>query len=128
MNPKPNSIEEYFSWFSPEIQEKLQIIRETLKKAVPEATEVISYHMPAIKTTEVLVYYAAMKNHMGYYPTNRPIIEFKKELEGYQTSKGAIQIPYSQELPLELISDIAIFRKEMALQSAEMKKLKKKSK
>ena len=128
MNPKPSSIEEYISWFSPEIQEKLQIIRETLKKTVPEATEVISYHMPAIKTTEVLVYYAAMKNHLGYYPTNLPIIEFKKELEGYQTSKGAIQIPYSQELPLELISDIAIFRKEMALQSAEMKKLKKKSK
>lgn len=128
MNPKPSSIEEYISWFSPEIQEKLQIIRETLKKAVPEATEVISYHMPAIKTTEVLVYYAAMKNHLGYYPTNLPILEFKKELEGYQTSKGAIQIPYSQELPLKLISDIAIFRKEMALQSAEMKKLKKKSK
>ena len=128
MNPKPRSIEEYFSWFPQEIQEKLRIIRETLKKAVPEATEVISYHMPAIKTSEVLVYYAAQKNHIGYYPTNQPIIEFKKELEGYQTSKGAIQIPYSQELPLKLISDIAIFRKEKAIQTAELKKLKKKSK
>lgn len=90
MNPKASSIEEYFSWFSPEIQEKLQTIRDTLKKAVPEATEVISYHMPAIKTSEVLVYYAAMKNHMGYYPTNQPIEEFKKELEEFHTSKGAI--------------------------------------
>lgn len=127
MNPKPSSIEEYISWFPPEIQEKLRIIRETLKKAVPEATEVISYHMPAIKTTEVLVYYAAMKNHLGYYPTNQPIEEFKKELEGFHTSKGAIQIPYSVDLPLKLIADIAIFRKEMAKQNAELKKMKKKA-
>ncbi|EAZ80064.1 iron chaperone [Algoriphagus machipongonensis] len=124
MNPKPNSIEEYFSWFSPEIREKLQSIRDTLKKAVPEATEVISYHMPAIKTSEVLVYYAAQKNHIGYYPTNEPIIEFKKELAGYVTSKGVIQIPYDQELPLKLISDIAIFRREQALIKLENKKKK----
>ncbi|MBN3519889.1 DUF1801 domain-containing protein [Algoriphagus lutimaris] len=128
MNPKPSSIEEYISWFPSEIQEKLRVIRETLKKAVPEATEVISYHMPAIKTTEVLVYYAAMKNHLGYYPTNHPIEEFKKELEGFHTLKGAIQIPYSVDLPLKLISDIAIYRNEKAKQNAEMKKLKKKNK
>ncbi len=126
MNPKPSSIEEYFSWFSPEIQEKLQLIRETLLKAVPEGKEVISYHMPAIKTSEVLVYYAAQKNHIGYYPTNQPIIEFKKELAGYVTSKGAIQIPYDQELPLKLISDIAIFRREQAILAAEQKQKKKK--
>ncbi|MBB6325146.1 uncharacterized protein YdhG (YjbR/CyaY superfamily) [Algoriphagus iocasae] len=126
MNPKPSSIEEYFSWFSPEIQEKLQLIRETLLKAVPEGKEVISYHMPAIKTSEVLVYYAAQKNHIGYYPTNQPIIEFKKELSGYVTSKGAIQIPYDQELPLKLISDIAIFRREQAILAAEQKQKKKK--
>ncbi|WP_296704832.1 iron chaperone [Algoriphagus sp.] len=128
MNPKAQSVEEYFSWFSPEIQEKLHAIREILKKAVPEATEVISYHMPAIKTTEVLVYYAAMKNHIGFYPTNLPIIEFKKELESYVTSKGAVQIPYDREIPLKLISDIAVFRKEQASQNAAMKNLKKKQK
>lgn len=128
MNPKPTSIEEYISWFPPEIQEKLQTVRETLKKSVPEATEVISYHMPAIKTTEILVYYAAMKNHLGYYPTSKPMEEFKKELEDFQTSKGAIQIPYNKELPLKLISDIAIFRKEQAILNAEAKALKKKKK
>ena len=55
MNPKPNSIQEYFSWFPPEIQAKLQQMREILRQAVPEAEEVISYHMPAFKTSEVLV-------------------------------------------------------------------------
>lgn len=70
MNPKPTSVEEYFSWFPPDIQAKLQQIRETLRAALPEAKEVISYHMPAFKTSEVLVYYAAAKSHLGYYPTN----------------------------------------------------------
>lgn len=110
MNPKPQSIEEYFSWFSGEIRERLELIRGILKKEIPEAKEVISYHMPAIKTSEVLVYYAVAKNHIGFYPTNSGVSEFKKELEGYQTSKGAIQFPHNQPLPLDLISDIAHFR------------------
>lgn len=114
MNPKPSSIEEYFSWFSPEIQSKLQEIRTILKKALPDAKEVISYHMPAFKTSEVLVYYAAMKNHLGFYPTNSGVSEFKEELKGFVTSKGAIQIPYDIPLPEKLISDIAIFRQAEA--------------
>jgi uncharacterized protein YdhG (YjbR/CyaY superfamily) len=110
MNPKAKSVDEYLSWFSGEIRERLELIRETLKKVIPEGKEVISYHMPAIKTTEVLVYFAAAKNHIGFYPTNSGVTEFKKELEEYQTSKGAIQFPYSKPLPLDLISDIVVFR------------------
>lgn len=110
MNPKPSSIEEYFSWFSPEIQLKLQQIRDTLRQALPDAEEVVSYHMPAFKTTEVLVYYAAAKNHIGFYPTNSGVSEFKKELEPYKTSKGAIQFSLDQPLPLDLIAAIATFR------------------
>jgi uncharacterized protein YdhG (YjbR/CyaY superfamily) len=112
MNPKPRSVEEYISWYSPEIQEKLEQIRQTLRQALPEAKEVISYHMPAFKTHEVLVYFAATKNHIGFYPTSSGVSEFKKELAQFETSKGAIQIPYNQEIPLELISQIAQFRKE----------------
>lgn len=122
MNPKPTSVEEYFSWFSPEIQAKLQQIRDTLRAALPEAKEVISYHMPAFKTTEVLVYFAAAKSHLGYYPTNSGVEEFKKELAEYVTSKGAIQFPYERELPLELIAQIAQFRAEEAKHRAQLKK------
>lgn len=111
MNPKAQSVEEYLGWFSGEIRLRLELIRETLKKAIPEASEVISYHMPAFRTTEVLVYFAAAKNHIGFYPTNSGVIEFKKELEQYQTSRGAIQFPYNKPLPLDLIADIALFRK-----------------
>lgn len=110
MNAKPQSIDEYFSWFSGEILERLQLIREVLKREIPEAKEVISYHMPAIRTTEVLVYYAVAKNHIGLYPTNSGVSEFKKELEAHKTSKGAIQLPHNQPLPLDLIADISRFR------------------
>ena len=112
MNPKPTSVEEYFSWFPPEVQSKLRQIQKTLIEALPDAKEVVSYHMPAFKTSEVLVYYAAAKNHLGYYPTNSGVEEFKKELAPYVTSKGAIQFSHDQELPLELISQIAQFRAE----------------
>lgn len=125
MNPKPNSIQEYFSWFPPEIQAKLQQMREILLQAVPEAEEVISYHMPAFKTSEVLVYYAAAKSHLGYYPTSSGVINFKEELAGYVTSKGAIQLPYNQELPAQIIRDIAQFRAQEAVERAAAKKKKK---
>jgi uncharacterized protein YdhG (YjbR/CyaY superfamily) len=125
MNPKPNSIQEYFSWFTPEIQAKLQQMREILRGALPEAQEVISYHMPAFKTSEVLVYYAATKSHLGFYPTSSGVINFKEELAGYVTSKGAIQFPYREDLPEQLIVAIAQFRGYEAVERAAAKKKKK---
>jgi uncharacterized protein YdhG (YjbR/CyaY superfamily) len=125
MNPKPNSIQEYFSWFPPEIQAKLQQMREILQQALPEAEEVISYHMPAFKTTEMLVYYAAAKSHLGFYPTSSGVINFKEELAGYVTSKGAIQFPYGDDLPEQLIVAIAQFRALEAVARAAAKKKKK---
>ena len=125
MNPKPNSIQEYFSWFPPEIQAKLQQMREILQQALPEAEEVISYHMPAFKTTEMLVYYAAAKSHLGFYPTSSGVINFKEELASYVTSKGAIQFPYGDDLPEQLIVAIAQFRALEAVARAAAKKKKK---
>ena len=125
MNPKPNSIQEYFSWFTPEIQAKLQQMREILQQALPEAEEVISYHIPAFKTTEMLVYYAAAKSHLGFYPTSSGVINFKEELAGYVTSKGAIQFPYKEDLPEQLIVAIAQFRALEAVDRAVAKKKKK---
>jgi uncharacterized protein YdhG (YjbR/CyaY superfamily) len=112
MNPEASSIAEYFIWKPEAIQTKLQSIRETILSAVPKAKEVISYHMPAIRTSEVLVYYASAKKHIGFYPNSKPIQVFKKELAPYKTSKGAIQFPLDEPLPLDLIRDIAKFRNE----------------
>lgn len=107
---KIETIDDYINQFSGEIKSKLETIRSAIKKAAPKTTEVISYGMPAFKQNKVLVYFAAGKNHIGFYPTPKPIIVFSKELEGYKTSKGAIQFPLDKKIPLALISNITKFR------------------
>ncbi|SFU15838.1 Uncharacterized conserved protein YdhG, YjbR/CyaY-like superfamily, DUF1801 family [Algoriphagus locisalis] len=124
MNAKPSSVEEYLSWCSPEVKEKLQQMRETIQKAIPKSKEVISYSMPAYRTTEVLVYFAAAKKHIGFYPTNSGVSEFKTELKNYVTSKGAIQFHLDKPLPLELIAAICQFRYLEAEVKADHKKKK----
>ena len=104
------SIDDYINQFPDEIKSKLESIRAAIKKAAPKSVEVISYGMPAFKQNKVLVYFAAGKNHIGFYPTPKPIVVFKKELGGYKTSKGAIQFPLDKKIPLALISKITKFR------------------
>ena len=124
MKPKPSSVEEYLRWCSPEVREKLEQMRSTIIKAIPKAKEVISYGMPAYRTTEVLVYFAAAKKHIGFYPTNSGVSEFKKELEPFVTSKGAIQFPLDKAPPLELIAAISQFRFLEAEVNADQKRKK----
>ena len=109
---KFNSIDEYHAFQTPEIQIKLQELREIIKETLVDCEEVISYNMPAFKKKKVVVYYAANKNHIGFYPTPSPIIEFQKELLTYKTSKGAIQFPLNEPFPKELIQRIIKFRAE----------------
>lgn len=104
------SIDDYINQFPDEIKSKLETIRTAIKKAAPKSVEVISYGMPAFKQNKVLVYFAAGKNHIGFYPTPSPIKAFSKELEGYKTSKGAIQFPLDKKIPLTLITKITKFR------------------
>lgn len=109
-NIKFTGVEEYISKYPEDIQNILQQIRAAIKKAAPKSVEVISYGMPAFKQNKVLVYFAVGKNHIGFYPTPNPIKVFSKELEGYKTSKGAIQFPLDKKIPLTLISKITKFR------------------
>jgi len=104
------TIDDYINQFPDEIKSKLEMIRKAIKKAAPKATEVISYGMPAFKQNKVLVYFAAGKNHIGFYPTPKPILVFSKELADYKTSKGAIQFPLDKKIPIALVSKITKFR------------------
>ena len=105
-------IDEYHSTHSPEIQEKLNELRTIIREVAKDCTETISYNMPAFKQKRVLVYYAAYKNHIGFYPTSQPIITFQEELLPFKTSKGAIQFQLNQPLPKDLIQRIVKFRIE----------------
>ena len=105
-----NTIDEYISSQSPEIQTLLTQIRKTIKQAAPEAEEVISYQMPAYKYHGILVYFAAFKNHIGFYATPNGHSEFKEELSGYKQGKGSVQFPIDKPMPLDLIAKIVKFR------------------
>ncbi|GAL85630.1 PF08818 domain protein [Sporocytophaga myxococcoides] len=107
---KFKTVDEYISSFPPEVRPILEKLRQTIIKAAPKAEEVISYNMPAFKLNGALVYYAAYKKHVGFYPTNSGITEFADELADYKTSKGAIQFPLDKPLPTGLITKIVKFR------------------
>jgi len=105
-----STVDEYISLFPPEIRSGLELLRKTIRKAAPEAKEVISYNMPAYKLKSVLVYFAATKDHYGFYPTSSPVIAFKEELKSYDTSKGTIRFPFDKPIPVKLVRDIVKFR------------------
>ena len=104
------TIDQYIATFPPNIQTLLQQIRTTIHKAAPDAAETISYQMPAFKQNGVLVYFAAFKNHIGFFPTAQGVEAFKDQLVAYKTSKGTIQFPLDQPFPLGLIGEIVRFR------------------
>ena len=107
---KPDNVDAYIAGFPIEIQEKLVKMRALIKKAAPAAEEVISYGIPAYKLNGMLVWFAAHTKHIGLYPRGSGIETFKKELAGYKTTKGTVQFPFDEPLPLALITKIVKFR------------------
>lgn len=98
------NIDEYLANFSGETREKLDIIRETIQSVMPaEATEKISYGIPTFYLNGNIVHFAGYEHHIGFYPGSVPIKEFASELSKYKTSKGTVQLPLDQPLPIDLI-------------------------
>lgn len=125
----PLNVDSYIATQPAAVQPVLQQLRQTIKKAAPNAEEVISYQMPAYKQNGILVYFAAWKEHIGFYPASVGVSHFSDKLAKYNTSKGTIQFPLSQKLPLKLIADIVKFRvKENEAKALEKKAAKAKRK
>lgn len=100
----PKSVDEYLAGVSEPARSTLNQIRAAIRSAAPpEATETISYRIPAFRYKEVLVWFAAFSNHCSVFPTSSIIETFKKDLKGYTTSKGTIQFPTDKPLPAALI-------------------------
>lgn len=108
--PEFKTIDDYIAQFSPEVKERLVLMKKTISQAAPNATEKISWAMPTFYLNGNLVHFAAFKNHIGFYPGADGIELFKYKLEGYSFSKGAVQFPHTKPLPVELISEIVRFR------------------
>jgi uncharacterized protein YdhG (YjbR/CyaY superfamily) len=109
---KPIDIDAYTAGFPPDIQKILQKIRQTIQKAAPSASEVISYGIPTFKLNGNLVHFAAFKNHIGFYPTPSGLQAFANELKQFKTAKGSIQFPLKEPFPYSLISKMVKFRKK----------------
>ena len=111
-----SGIDAYIDTYPEQVAVLLRTLRETIKRAAPDASETISYQMPTFKLKRNLVHFAAYKNHIGFYPTPSAIEAFKDELAAYETSKGTIKFPLDEPLPLDLIRRIVAFRvnEEMA--------------
>jgi uncharacterized protein YdhG (YjbR/CyaY superfamily) len=126
-NTKPKDIDEYIAGFPKDVQEILEKIRTTIRKAAPDAEEAIKYQMPTFVLKGNLVHFAAYKKHIGFYPAPRGIEKFKDELSAYEGAKGSVRFPLDKPIPYDLISRIVAFRVQENLEKAEAKGKKKKT-
>ena len=104
-----NPIDEYIAVQDEAVQPRLNSIRDTIRAAIPDAVEKISYQMPTYWKGRNIIHFAAFKDHIGIYPGGEAPVVFADRLKDYKTSKGTIQIRHDQELPLELIAEIAVW-------------------
>ena len=107
----PKSVDDYFAAVPEPARSTLNKMRTAIRSVVPpEATETISYGIPAFKHKRVLVWYAAFANHYSLFPTASVIEAFEDELQSFTTSKGTIQFPIDRPLPITLIKKIVKLR------------------
>jgi uncharacterized protein YdhG (YjbR/CyaY superfamily) len=104
------TIDEYIGDFPKDIQGILKALRQAIRESAPKAEETISYQMPAFRLNGILVYFAAFRDHISFFPTSSGVAAFKKELSQYEISKGTIRFPLDKPIPLDLVKEIVKYR------------------
>ena len=115
------TVDEYIAAQPADVRAGLKLLRETIKKAAPQAEELISYQIPAFKFHGMLVYYAVFKNHYGLYALANAIKVFGDKLKAYELSKGTIKFPLDKPIPVKLVTEIVKFRVKENLEKAALK-------
>jgi uncharacterized protein YdhG (YjbR/CyaY superfamily) len=110
MRAKAANVDGYIAGFPPATRAMLEKMRETIRKAAPNAEEGISYAIPSYKLNGMLVSFAGYAGHIGFYPGAGGIAEFIDEISHYRFAKGSVQFPLDKPLPLRLIKLIVKFR------------------
>jgi uncharacterized protein YdhG (YjbR/CyaY superfamily) len=118
----PRGIDDYVSGFAPDVQRVLQRIRATVRKAAPAAEETISYQIPAFTQNGVLVYFAAFKTHIGFYPPVRGDAAIQKAAAPYAGEKGNLRFPLDEPIPYALITRIVKLRLRQNLAKTVVRK------
>lgn len=119
--PKPKTIPAYIALFPPGVQEILEKIRSTIHSAAPTAQETISYQIPAFTLNGALVYFAAFKNHIGFYPPVRGDAAIEKAAAKYAGEKGNLRFPLDEPIPYRLITRIVKLRVKQNMAKAAEK-------
>ena len=101
------TIREYIDNQDEDVRPRLDAVYETIRAAIPDAEERLSWGMPTFRKGRNIIHFAPAKKHIGLYPGPEAVAAFAERLTGYKTSKGAIRLPDDKELPLALIADIA---------------------
>lgn len=114
---KPATIDDYITTERREdVQEKLWLMVDCIRKAAPGAEEGLKWGMPAFSYKRILVTFKAFKNHIGFYPTPSAVTAFAKELGQYTTADASIQLPLNKPLPFDLITAIVQYRVKECLE------------
>jgi len=121
-NKVPCSIDEYIAGFPANVRQQLQQLRAAIKKAAPKAEETISYRMPTFKLEGNLVYFAAFKKHIGFFPRSGVIEKLENELSDYETTKATVRFPYDRPIPVALVRQMVKLRVAENLKRAREKK------
>jgi uncharacterized protein YdhG (YjbR/CyaY superfamily) len=122
---RPKNIDEYIARFPPDVQVVLEKIRMTINKAAPGAEETIKYQMPAFMLNGNLVYFAAFKKHIGFFPPVKGDQKLTKQLSKYEGPKRSLKFPLDQPIPYDLIRKIVKVR---VMENLEREKIKQKGK
>lgn len=110
----PSSVEDYMAALPKGSRAAMEQLRKTIKAVAPEATETISYRMPAFKDHgRILVYYAAFQDHFSLYPASNTVMEaLGDELKPYFSGKGTIRFDADEPIPVALVKRIVKARLE----------------
>ncbi|HEY9181814.1 MAG TPA: DUF1801 domain-containing protein [Gammaproteobacteria bacterium] len=107
---RPKTVDEYIARFEPKVRAILRKVRRTVRRAAPRAREVISYSMPALRQNGILIYFAAFKSHLGFYPPVRGDAKLTKAAARYAGEKGNLRFRFAEPIPYTLIAALTKLR------------------
>lgn len=114
--PRLESVAAYLASFPKDVQPTLRAVRATLRKALPRADETLSYNIPTYKVDDqIVIYFAGWKSFVSIYPALVADALLTAAMAPYRTSKGTLQFPYGEPVPLKLIERLAKARAKEAV-------------
>jgi uncharacterized protein YdhG (YjbR/CyaY superfamily) len=108
--PRPATVDDYIAGFPPDVQRALHQVRAAVRRAAPDAREIISYGVPAFRQRGTLVYFAAFTRHVGFYPPVAGDARLMKAAARYANEKGNLRFPLDEPMPLDLIERLTAVR------------------